>query len=72
MSEVVRLSGQHNDADACGMLVWAETEGSIWWPAEALDPLDMPPGRPLPPAALSGQASALSTLGSYCCLACVA
>ena len=66
MSEVVRLSGQSSDADACGLLVWAETDGSIWWPAEALDPHDMPPGRPIPPAALSGQASAIPTLAASC------
>ncbi len=54
MSEVVRLGGQHNDADACGMLVWAQTDGSLWWPAEALDPFHMPPGKGLPPAALAG------------------
>ena len=54
MSEVVRLGGGHSDADACGPLVWAQTEGSIWWPAETLDPFHMPPGRALPAAALAG------------------
>ncbi|DBA65791.1 TPA: hypothetical protein ACH3X2_002828 [Trebouxia sp. C0005] len=53
MSEVVRLGGQHSDADGCGMLVWAQTDGSLWWPAEALDPLHLPPARSLPPAALA-------------------
>jgi len=55
MSEVVRLGGQHSDADGCGMLVWAQTDGSLWWPAEALDPFHLPPARSLPPAALAGQ-----------------
>ena len=54
MSEVVRLGGQHSDADACGTLVWAQTEGGVWWPAETLDPFHLPPGRALPPAALAG------------------
>ena len=56
MSEVVRLGGAHSDADACGTLMWAQTEGEIWWPAEVLDPFQLPPGRPLPPAALAGDA----------------
>ena len=55
MSEVVRLGGQQCDAEACGILVWAQSEGSLWWPAEALDPFQMPPGKQLPPAALAGQ-----------------
>ena len=54
MSEVVRLGGQQCDAEACGILVWAQSEGSLWWPAEALDPFQMPPGKQLPPAALAG------------------
>lgn len=66
MSEVVRLGGQHSDADGCGMLVWAQTDGSLWWPAEALDPLHLPPARSLPPAALAGQKFANMT--SYTCL----
>ncbi|DBA96588.1 TPA: hypothetical protein ACH3X1_015451 [Trebouxia sp. C0004] len=53
MSEVVRLGGQHSDADGCGMLVWAQTDGSLWWPAEVLDPFHLPPARSLPPAALA-------------------
>ena len=66
MSEVVRLGGQHSDADACGALVWAQTEGDVWWPAEALDPFHMPPGRPLPPAALAGAVPAPSQLHLFC------
>ncbi|KAL0049698.1 hypothetical protein WJX82_007869 [Trebouxia sp. C0006] len=53
MSEVVRLGGEHSDADGCGMLVWAQTDGSLWWPAEALDPFHLPPARSVPPAALA-------------------
>ena len=83
MSEVVRLGGGHSDADACGPLVWAQTEGNIWWPAETLDPFHMPPGRALPAAALAGMGCNLNleALGlsahdcnadkytSHCCLA---
>ena len=61
MSEVVRLGGEHSDADGCGMLVWAQTDGSLWWPAEALDPFHLPPARSLPPAALAGQSPAKMT-----------
>ena len=61
MSEVVRLGGEHSDADGCGMLVWAQTDGSLWWPAEALDPFHLPPARSVPPAALAGQNPACMT-----------
>ena len=62
MSEVVRLGGAHSDADACGTLMWAQTEGEIWWPAEVLDPFRLPPGRPLPPAAMAGDATVTRVL----------
>ena len=59
MSEVVRL-GQPHETDACGILVWAQSEGDIWWPAEALDPFHMPPGKSLPADALAGAVTASS------------
>ena len=55
VGQVVRLAGQSSDADSCGTLVWAQAEEDVWWPAEALDPFEMPPGRSLPPAALAGK-----------------
>ena len=60
MSEVVRLGGQPHETDACGILVWAQTEGDVWWPAEALDPFHMPPGKALPADALAGMSFAHS------------
>ena len=30
---------------------------NVWWPGEALNPLQLPPGRSLPPGATSGRAA---------------
>ncbi|GAB4814995.1 hypothetical protein N2152v2_002041 [Parachlorella kessleri] len=49
--EITRIPDLLSDADMIGGLVWAEDPVSgLWWPAEVLDPYNMPKGRMLPEA----------------------
>ncbi|KAI7841433.1 hypothetical protein COHA_004828 [Chlorella ohadii] len=51
--EIVRIPGLLTDADMIGDIVWAyDRAAGCWWPAEKLDPLNMPAGRDLPAGAL--------------------
>jgi hypothetical protein len=51
--EIVRIPGLLTDADMIGDMVWAyDRAAGCWWPAEKLDPLNMPAGRDLPAGAL--------------------
>ena len=55
MMEVVRLQGAPSEADSIGELVWVLDELSgCWWPAELLDPFNMPVDRQLPKGAIAG------------------
>lgn len=65
VGQVVRLAGQHSDADSCGTLVWAQAEEEVWWPAEALDPHHLPPGRLIPATAIAGKTANAEALPGY-------
>ena len=55
MMEVVRLQGAPSEADSIGELVWVLDELSgCWWPAELLDPFNLPVDRQLPKGAIAG------------------
>jgi hypothetical protein len=49
ISGVARLMGSQMDSQQLGKLVWARNHSKgkgmpIWWPGQALDPFNMPPG----------------------------
>lgn len=46
LAGVVRLISQAQDAERLGHIVWARDpeREQTWWPAEALDPWNLPPG----------------------------
>ena len=62
MMEVVRLQGAPSEADSIGELVWVLDELSgCWWPAELLDPFNLPVDRQLPKGAIAGKCHAVGT-----------
>lgn len=54
VARVVRLESAASRASGLGTLVWGKDSSGAWWPGEALDPANLPPGRALPPASLAG------------------
>lgn len=53
VANVVRVQGVSSTSEHISDLVWAMCPiASYWWPAEKLDPFNMPPGRELPTDAL--------------------
>ena len=62
MMEVVRLQGAPSEADSIGELVWVLDELSgCWWPAELLDPFNLPIDRQLPKGAIAGKCHTVCT-----------
>ena len=62
MMEVVRLQGAPSEADSIGELVWVLDELSgCWWPAELLDPFNLPVDRQLPKGAIAGVSHTVCT-----------
>lgn len=64
--QVQRLRHTRRPAETVGQLSWACLTPGVWWPAEMLDPLAMPPGRSLPPGATSSESR-----GHLCCKSCM-